>query len=272
MSLNVVYPIHLSAPSALSVQQKKFEQVVQSIATGINSQVNPADKYVSTGLDTSIRSAKQAINNAQSGYNFTLTADTALESISRNLQRVRELSVQASNGIYSASQVSSMQGEIDQYMNQITQTLNNATFNGKSTLNAITPQNLTAAPVVDFMVGTNSSSIVSYDPNFNLGVMNFDVSTPQAANATLAQVDSILNNIGSKRGEIGAVQTSLEGAIAQQSSNIMSIASSLSGMQDTDYISAISELKQSEYTMEAMVKVMKAVMNSQDYVLDLLKQ
>lgn len=271
MSLNVVYPIHMSAPSALQVQQKNFEKVAQSIASGLNSQITPADKYVATGLDTSIREAKQAINNAQSGYNFTMTADTALDSITQNLQRVRELSLQASNGIYSGSQVSAMQSEINQNLDQIMQTLNNATFNGKSTLNAITPDNPNAVPAVDFMVGTGTSSVISYDPNFNLGSMNFDVSTPSKASATLAQVDSILGDIGSKRGEIGAVQTSFEGAIAQQSSNILSYASSLSGIQDTDYVSAISELKKSQFTLEAMAKVMKAVMNSQSYVLDLLK-
>ena len=95
--------------------------------------------------------------------------------------------------------------------------------------------------------------------------------TPEAAAASLAQVDTMLGDIGSKRGEIGAVQTSLEGAIAQQSSTIMSYASSLSGIQDTDYVSAIADMKKAQFTMEAMGKVMKAVMNSQRYVLDLLK-
>ena len=101
--------------------------------------------------------------------------------------------------------------------------------------------------------------------------MNFDVSTPEAAAQTLANVDEMLKNIGSKRGEIGAVQTSFEGAIEQQSANIMSYASSLSDIQDTDYISAISDMQQSKYQMEALVKVMKTMMDSQDYILDLLK-
>lgn len=271
MSLNVVYPIYTSPATGLTQVQKSFEKVAQSVAAGIQAKINPADAYVAAGLDTSIRSAKSAIANAQMGYNFVATADTALANINQSLQRVRELSIQASNGIYSASQVSAMQSEINLNVDQMMQTLSNATFNGKSTLNAITAENPNAIPVVDFMVGEKSTSVISYDPNFIIGDMNFDVSTPEAAAQTLANVDEMLKNIGSKRGEIGAVQTSFEGAIEQQSANIMSYASSLSDIQDTDYISAISDMQQSKYQMEALVKVMKTMMDSQDYILDLLK-
>ena len=271
MPLSVVYPIGGLTQSAMVQAQRTFEKAAQSIATGIIADLNPADRYVASGLDSSIRSAQQAIENAQSGYNFTMTADSALASVSENLQRIRELSIQASNGIYSDKQVSAMQAEIDQNINQIKQTLGSATFNRKQTINAVTPDNPNAAPVVDFMVGESSTSIISYDPNIVLGDMNFDVSTPEAASQTIAQVDEMLGDIGSKRGEIGALQTSFEGAINQQSSNILSQSSSLSGIQDTDYLSAIMDLKKSQFTMEALVKVMKTQMNAERYVLDLLK-
>ena len=271
MTLSVVYPIGGLTQSAMVQAQRTFEKAAQSIATGLIADLNPADRYVASGLDTSIRSARQAIENAQSGYNFTATADSALAGISENLQRIRELSIQASNGIYSDSQVSAMQEEINQNIDQIKQTLGNATFNGKQSLTVVNPDNPDAAPVVDFMVGENSTSVISYDPNIVLGDMNFDVSTPDAAAQTIAQVDEMLGDIGSKRGEIGALQTSFEGAINQQSSNILSLSSSLSGIQDTDYITAITELKKSQFTMEVMAKVMKAAMNADRYVLDLLQ-
>lgn len=251
--------------------QKAFDKAVESLASGIKSTISPADSYVAAGLDTSIRSARQAINNAEMGYNFTAMADSTLESVTGNLQRIRELSLQAANGVYSADQISAMQAEIDQNVEQIRQTFGNASFNGKQTVNAVTPEDPNVAPSVNFLVGSNSTEMISYNPNVELGTMNFDVSTPDAAVASLAQVDTTLNNIGSKRGEIGAVQTSFEGAIQQQSTTIMSYASSLSDIQDTDYVSAVAELQKAKFSMEAMGKVMKAVMNSQRYVLDLIK-
>lgn len=270
MSINVVMPIY-TAQSGMVQAQKTFEKAAESIASGLNSYVNPADMYVASGLDTSIRAANKAMENVQSGMNFTAVADSALSNVTDSLQRIRELSLQASNGIYSDSQVAAMQEEINQNIAQIQQTLNQATFNGKQTVNAVTQANPNAAPVVDFMVNPENSQSISYDPNVVLGDMNFDVTNPQAAADTLAKVDSMISSVSSKRGDIGAVQSSFNAAANQLTTSMMSNMQSLSDIQDTDYISAIIDLKKSQFTMEAMAKVMKTVMNSERYVLDLLK-
>lgn len=270
MSLNMVAPIY-TAQSGMIQAQKTFKKAAQSIASGLSANVNPADMYVASKLDTTVRAANKAIENAQTGYNFTSTADSALANISNNLHRIRELSLQASNGIYSDSQRSAMQAEINQNVEQIKQTFANSTFNGKSTINAVTPDNPQPVHAVDFMVNPESSASITYDPNVTLGAMNFDVSSPSNASASVQQVDAMLSDIGSKRGEIGAVQASFEGAINQLSTGILSNTASLSSIQDTDYVSAITELKKSQFSMELMAKVMKTVMNSDRYVLNLLK-
>lgn len=270
MSLNAVMPIY-SAQSGMVQAQKSFEKAAESIASGVNSYVSPADKYVASGLDTTIRSANKAIENAQTGLNFTAMADSALGSVNDSLQRVRELAIQASNGTYSAAQRQVIQDEIDQNVAQIQQTMGGTTFNGKQVLNAVTPDSPNPAPAVDFMVGSDTSSVISYDPNIAMGATNFDVSSPDAARASLAQIDTMISDVGSKRGEIGATSASFEGAINQQTSVIASSTASLSDIQDTDYISAILDMKKAAFTQEAMVRVMKAVMKSESYILGLLK-
>ena len=82
-------------------------------------------------------------------------------------------------------------------------------------------------------------------------------------------IDAMIGEINSKRGEIGAVQTSFEGAINQQMTNIMSNSSALSSIQDTDYITAITDLKKAQFSMELMAKVMKTMMETDRYVLNL---
>ncbi len=263
-------PIY-TARTGMIQAQKTFEKAAQSIASGMKANVNPADMYVASGLNTSIRAAGKAMENVQTGVNFTAVADSALSSVNDSLQRVRELTVQASNGVYSDSQLAAMQEEINQNVAQIQQTLGGATFNGKATVNAVTPSSPTPVPSVDFMVNPENSQSISYDPNVALPEMNFDVTNPTAAANTLAQVDSMIADLNAKRGDIGAVQSSLGAAASQISSSMMSNAQSLSDIQDTDYVSAIMDMKKSQFTMEAMAKVMKAVMNSDKYVLDLLK-
>ena len=121
------------------------------------------------------------------------------------------------------------------------------------------------------MVNPETSQSVVYDPNLVLGDLNFDVSSPEAARQSLALAESMISEVSSKRGDIGAVQNNLLAAGEQLSSSFMSGMQALGDIQDTDYISAILELKQSKFSMEAMAKVMKTVMNSERYVLDLLK-
>ena len=272
MSLSMVMPIGIySAQTGMTQAQKTFEKAAQAIASGISARVNPADMYVASGLDSTIRSAHKAIENAQNGYNFVAQADSSLASVTGNFNRIKELSVQAANGIYTDSQRSAIQAEINQNVEQIKQTFANSTFNGKQTLNIVTSENPSISPTMDFMVSPDTSSSISYDPNMTMDSLNFDVSTPEAARNTMGQVDKIIEDINSKRSEIGAVQAGFEGAINQQTNNILSSSAALSSIQDTDYVSAIAELKQSQFSMELMAKVMKTVMNSERYVLDLLQ-
>jgi len=273
LTLNYVAPIasYSTLQTGMIEAHRSMEKIAESIATGVNSYINPADSYVASGINSEIREAKKAIENAQTGYNFTSIADSALSGISENLNRIRELSIQASNGIYSNEQLEVFQSEINQNVEHIQQTLNNATFNGKQTLNAVTPENPQEIEDFNFFIDANSSSSTTYNPNINLDSLKFDITTPESAQAAIDKVDGMINNINAKRGEIGANQATFTTAIEQQSTNILTASSALSGIQDTDYISAIAELKKSEFSMELMAKVMKTVMNSESYVLKLLE-
>lgn len=274
MSLNVITstpsPLY-SAYTGMVGAQKSIEKVAQSIATGVKTDVNPADSYVASGLDTYIRSAKKAMENAQTGYNVTSVADAVLSNVSDSLGRIQELSAQAANGVYSDKQRAVIQDEINQNVEHIQKTFANASFNDKSILNVVTQENSDTAPVIDFFTGSDSSSVISYDPNLVTSSLEFDVSSPEAAANSLAKVNEIMGDVNSKRAEIGAVQTEFEGAINQQMTGMLSSSAALSDIQDTDYLSAIVEMEQSAFSMEAMAKVMKTVMNSDKYVLDMLK-
>ena len=272
LTLNFVAPIasYSTLQTGMVQAQKSIEKVAESIATGVNTQISPADSYVASGLNSDIRAANKAIENAQTGYNFTSIADSTLANISENLNRIRELSIQACNGTYSDEQLAVFQNEIDQNVEQIKQTFNNATFNGKTTIHPVTPDSPQPVANVDFFIDPASSKSVSYNPNIAMDSFNFDVTTPDAASNSINQVDSMLNEINIKRAEIGTVQSNFENAIEQQTNGMLNSASALSSIQDTDYVSAIAELKKSSFSMELMAKVMKTVMNSERYVLDLL--
>ena len=78
-----------------------------------------AGLQISEVLRTQIRGSDQALNNVQDGINVLNTVDGAFETITNNLQRIRELAVQGANDTLSAAQRSAIDLEIDQLATDI---------------------------------------------------------------------------------------------------------------------------------------------------------
>ena len=270
MSLSAVMPIYIAQTGITRAQEAQTE-AIQEIASGLLANVNPADEYISQKLETEIRAANQAMENAQTGINFTAVADATLNNVSGALGRIRELAVQAANGVYSDSQRNAIQMEINHNVEQIRQSLGNATFNGKDVLNVVsTGEN--PAPEINFQVGSGSGSesMVSYDPNMTLGEMNFDITTTDGARAALESIDSLMADINTKRGELGATNAKLQSSIEQQMTNMMNSTASKSSMSDADYLSAFLKFKQAGITQESLIQVIKSSMQSEKLLLNLI--
>lgn len=270
MSLSAVMPIYI-AQAGIAKAQEAQKQAIQEIASGLLANVNPADEYISQKLETEIRAANEAMSNAQTGINVTAVADATLNNVSQSLGRIQELATQAANGVYSDSQRNAIQMEINHNVEQIRQTLENATFNGKKVLNIVSTGESPSADI-SFQVGTgsDSNSTVSYDPNLTLGEMNFDVTTTEGARNTLNSINNLLGDINSKRGEIGATSAKLQSSIEQQMTNMMNSTASKSSMSDADYLSAFLKFKQAGITQESLIQVIKSSMQSQKLLLNLI--
>ena len=83
MSLSAVMPIYI-AQTGIARAQEAQQDAVYEIASGLLANVNPADEYISQGLETEIRAANQAMENAQTGINVTAVADAALNNVSQS--------------------------------------------------------------------------------------------------------------------------------------------------------------------------------------------
>jgi flagellin len=85
---------------------------------------------ISNGMTSQIRGLAQTVRNANDGISALQTADGALGSIVNNLQRIRELSVQAANGTYSASNRASIAEEVNALVKEIEFVSETTAFNG----------------------------------------------------------------------------------------------------------------------------------------------
>lgn len=127
----------LSGLNTLNKSQQKLTESLIKLSTGnkINSAKDDAAGFaIAEGFTSQINGLNVATRNANDGISYAQTADAALGEATTALQRIRDLSVQAANGTYTASDRASIQKEVDQLVSQVNQIAETTTFNGKSVL------------------------------------------------------------------------------------------------------------------------------------------
>ena len=259
------------AQIALSKTQDEFLKIVQDMSSGELSSMDPSDIYVSDNIDKDTSSRYQAVENAQQGINVTQVADGTLSDVSGMLNRIMELSMQASSDIYSDAQRQAMHAEVDQLPEQITKSLENTSYNGKNLINVVGTDGKEAANI-DFQVGSNSlpNSVVSYNPNIKLDEIKFDLSSAQAARDSMKSAEGMLEAVSTKRSEIAAVQTNLINSVESNMTAIINNEASSSTIKDTDYASSMLGLLQNQIKQESLVAVLSSTLKSQGNLMNLI--
>jgi flagellin len=123
----------LAAQSSLRKTGLSQDTAMERLSTGtrINTaKDDAAGLAISTRMTANIRGISAAIRNANDGISLTQTAEGSLSEIGNNLQRIRELAVQASNSGNNASDRSALNAESTQLINEINRVADNAAFNG----------------------------------------------------------------------------------------------------------------------------------------------
>lgn len=125
--------------SALQVQ-KDLSKTAASLATSIerlstglrinSAKDDAAGLAIATRFTTQIRGQTQAIRNANDGISLAQTAEGALDEVTNNLQRIRELAVQSSNATNSNSDRLALQQEVSQLLSEINSIADKTSFNG----------------------------------------------------------------------------------------------------------------------------------------------
>lgn len=229
---------------------------------------------VSEKMRSQIRGLNQASRNIGNGVSFIQTAEGYLQETSDILQRIRELAVQGSNGIYSDEDRAQIQVEVSQLVQEVDRIASTAQFNG---MNILTGR--FAESGLQFQIGANMDQNVKVTINSadaaTLGLKGqesmISVSDVDSANVAIGTIDEALKTVNKQRADLGAYQNRFE--MAQKGINIAAenLTAADSRARDTDFATEMVEytknaiLSQSNLAMEA-----QANSNSQN-VLALLR-
>ena len=119
----------------LTTATNAVDTALQRMSTGykVNCAADDAaGLFLSSTMTAQLRGLKQAQKNTMDGLSYLNTAEGAINNMTDILNRIRDLSVQASNGIYSAESRAAMQAEADALVEQLFQIKNSTSFNGSS--------------------------------------------------------------------------------------------------------------------------------------------
>ncbi len=231
--------------SGLRVNSAKDDAAGLAIAERMNSQVK--------GLNVAIRNANDAISLSQ-------TAEGALGKVGENLQRMRELAVQASNGTNSTADRTTLNEEYTALAGEVTRVLESTKFNGLSLLNNGVP-----AAGFDFQVGANNNAnekinIAMTDITAGAGIAAVTGAGASAsiADATgalaLGAMDALstaIDEVSSARAKFGAAQNRFEAVIANLQIASENQSASRSRIMDADFAAETANLTRGQILQQA---------------------
>jgi flagellin len=202
---------------------------------------------VSEKMRSQIRGMRRAARNAEDGISFIQTTEGYLQEVQDILQRIRELAVQASNGIYTDEDRMQIQVEVSQLVDEIDRVSSHAQFNGMNMLTGRFARPLgenTPTASMWFHIGANMDQreqvFIQTMTARGLGVRvvstgsTITISTPEKSNRTIGVVDQALLQVSKQRADLGAYQTRLEYATKGLMAGYENLQASESRIRDTD--------------------------------------
>lgn len=267
----------MKASTASTNASKMLGTAMERLSTGkrINSaKDDAAGLAIATTMTAQVRGMNQGIRNANDGISMAQTAEGALNEVTNMLQRQRELTVQASNGTYSADDLTNMKAEMDALNTQIDSVLTNTEFNGQKLFDA----SAGTAGMVTIQAGANASDTVQLDLSTNLttdadmaAAAAVDVENLAAAGADITAFDDAIKVISTTRASLGASQNQLESAINNLNNNVTNLSDARSRIEDADYSAETTALAKAQILSQASTAMLSQANQSQQNVLSLLR-
>lgn len=206
-----------------------------------------ANLAVSDKMRNLIKGAYQAERNAENGISFVQTTEGYLDESLGLVQRIRELSIQSSNGVLSDEDRVYIQVEISQLIDEIDRIASTAQFNGlnmltgrfsdltKSANNPTSSMWFHLGAGMDqreqFFIGTVTSKALKLrDPANNM----LSLKNESNSNASLVDIDSAIRKLNSQRADLGAYQNRLESALKKILSEAENLQSAESIIRDAN--------------------------------------
>ena len=167
----------LTAQRNLSTSQNSLNTAIQRLSSGLrinSAKDDAAGQAISDRFTSQIRGLNSAVRNANDGISLVQTTEGAMTEVSNNLQRIRELSVQAANATNTAADRTAIQSEIGQRIAEIDRIASQSQFNGIKLLDG-------TFSAQQIQVGANAGQTIGISATLNANTSSLGKTTFQTA-------------------------------------------------------------------------------------------
>lgn len=269
----------LNAYRQLTVNNNASSKNLERLSSGLRINRGGDDAAglsISEKMRAQIKGLDTAAKNCQDGISLIQTAEGALTETHSILQRMRELSMQASNDIYTADDRTSLQTETDALIAELDRIGGTTQFNGINILDGSlaaggTPIVLQAGPnglvteqitvAIEDMTGSGAELAVG-------GVLVDSVANAQAG---IASIDLAIQNVSTQRSDLGAIQNRLEHTVSSLSVSSENLTAAESRIRDVDMAKEMVEFTKNSILMQSAQAMLAQANTMPQNVLQLLR-
>ncbi|MCW2503410.1 MAG: flagellin [Actinomycetia bacterium] len=279
----------MNAYRNLSINSDAMSSSLEKLSSGfrINRAADdPAGLSISEGLRAQTGGLKVAVRNAQDAVGVIQTAEGALTETHAILQRMRDLSVQASNGgsqdsdaqAAANTEFGQLQTEIDRIANTTSfgnQKLLDGSYNGTFQVGADnTASNqinvdMSTATLTTTLASTGNTGLTS--AGLGVDAASADLSSTANAQAAITKVDAAIKSVSTVRATLGAYQNRFEHTINNINVAVENLSASESRIRDTDMAQEMVNMTRSNILSQAGQSMLSQANSAPQQVLQLLR-
>ncbi len=275
----------LNAQRNTSMNQASLATSMQRLSSGLrvnSAKDDAAGLAIASRMETQVRGMNVAMRNANDGISLAQTADGALGQVTANLQRMRELAVQARNATNTSADRDSLDQEFGQLGSEIQRVMGGTSFNGKNILGS-------DAGVQTFQIGANTTTndsidvttanmttdatitAVSGSDNTGAGRSVIDnTATPSTIATVIDSIDSAINTVNSQRSVMGAAQNRFDAVVTNLQVAVENQSAAKSRITDADFASETANLSRAQILQQAGTAMIAQANQMPQQVLTLL--
>ncbi|MDR3302871.1 MAG: flagellin [Treponema sp.] len=255
------------ANRTLGVTQGSMTGNMEKLSSGqrINKAADDASGLaVSEKMRSQVRGLNQASKNVQSGVSFIQTAEGYLQETQDILHRIRDLSVQSANGIYTQEDRQMIQVEVSQLVDEVDRIADHAQFNGMNLLNGrFAADSDNGEEAMQIQVGANmdqnekvyigsmTADALGLGPEAEDGIAASIGANAEGANKSIGTLDAALQQVSKQRADLGAYQNRFEMAVGGIDIAAENLQAAESRIRDTDMASMMVDFTKNNILSQA---------------------